>query len=353
MGRLNKVYRKLRPQGVDSFVVLNPINIRYLTGYSGHGAVLLILKTRGKLFVPRLNKEQAIKEVSICAVMSNEKEPIAQAREFSLSKKIEVMGHETTLTYGSFTKLRKLFRGVKLRVIENLIENIRIIKDEEAVIFMKRSARITSQVFNEILPLIRSGMRELDLVAEIEYRFRKKGTEGCAFPPIVASGPNSSLPHATPGRRKFREGDFVTIDMGGYLKGYASDMTRTLVIGKASEKQRRVYLAVKEAQESAIKAARSGIACKQLDKVARDVINRWGFGKRFIHSLGHGVGLAVHELPDVSAKSTFRLEPGMVVTIEPGVYIPRWGGVRIEDTVLVEKDGVTVLTTPKKSLLEV
>lgn len=352
MRRLNKVGRELSHRGIDSFLITDPLNIRYLTGYSGMSAALLVLKTKAKLFVAKLNQEQALIEASGCDVISNEEIPIVQATKFCLSKRMKALGYETQLTYASYRKLRKLSKGITLKAIENLIEGMRIRKEEE-VGFIRKSARITSQVFKEILPLVKPGMREYELAAEIEYRFRKNGADGCAFPPIVASGPNSSLPHANAGRRKIKKGDLLIIDLGCYYKGYASDMTRTIVIGKPSEKQRKVYLAVKEAQEFAMKATKAGIACKQLDKVARDVIKKWGFGERFIHSLGHGVGLAVHELPLISAKSAYKLEPGMVVTIEPGVYIPRWGGVRIEDMVLVGRNTVSILTTPKKELLEV
>lgn len=352
MKRLNRARREFTRLGVDSFLVANPLNIRYLTGFTGTGAILLILKRKAKLYITKLNLEQALIEVRGCEIVSDEEEPIIQAANFCLSKRIKTLGYESQMTYASYRKLRKLCKGIKLKPIGNLVENMRITKEEE-IEFIKKSAKITSQVYKEILPLIEPGIRELDLAAEIEYRFRKKGADWAAFPPIVASGPNSSLPHASPGRRKIKRGDFLIIDMGVYYKGYASDMTRTLVIGKPSQKQKKVYLAVREAQESAIKKAKPGIFCKELDRVARDVISRWGFGERFIHSLGHGVGLAVHELPFLSSKSTYRLKPGMVVTVEPGVYIPKWGGVRIEDTVLVGRDGVTILTTPKKDLVEI
>lgn len=367
MRRLNRVSRELTRRGVDSFLIINPLNIRYLTGYTpatvksrdvaglvkGTGAVLLILKTRAKLFVARLNQEQALKEASECEVISDGQEPIAQATKFALSKRPKALGHETALTFASYRKLRKLSRGIKLKPIDDLIEEMRIRKEGEEVELIRKSAKITSQVFNQILPLMKPGVRELDLATEIEYGFKKRGADGCAFSPIVASGPNSSLPHASAGRRKIRKGDFLIIDMGGYYRGYASDMTRTVVIGRPSESQRKAYSAVREAQESAISSARAGIACKQVDEVARNVISKWGFKERFIHSLGHGVGLAVHELPFLSSNSTRRLEPGMVVTIEPGVYIPKWGGVRIEDTALIGKNGISLLTTSKKKLVEV
>jgi Xaa-Pro aminopeptidase len=365
MTRLNRVRRELRSRGLDSLLIFNPLNIRYLTGYTptavrsldisglvqGAGAVVLLSKRNVKLFVAKLDREQASKDAKDCEIISDHGRPLLQSVQLSLSKRTRVLGYETGLTLTLYKQLKRLAKGITLRPVENVVEEMRIVKHEE-VRFMKKSARITSQVFKEILPLIRPGVRELDLALEIEYRFRKRGADGFAFPPIVASGANSALPHASAGRRKFRKGDLLVIDLGGYYKGYASDMTRTAVIGRATDKQRKVYAAVKEAYDTAMKKVKAGVACSELDKSARDIIGKWGFRQRFIHSLGHGVGLAVHELPFLSTKSSWVLRPGMIVTIEPGVYLPRWGGVRIEDTVLIGRDRPEVLTTAKKRLLE-
>jgi Xaa-Pro aminopeptidase len=366
MRKLNRVFRQLRQQGVDCFLIINPLNIFYLTGYTpvtvksadlaglihGTGAALLVLKSTAKLFVAKLNYDQALKEASQCEVISNGDEPIVQAAKYALSRKIQILGYETAVTHASYGKLKHVCSGVRLKGIDDLIESMRIRKDDE-VHPLKRSAKITSQVFNEILPFIKPGVRELDLALDLEYRLRKKGADRCAFSPIVASGPNSALPHAAAGRRRIRKGDFLVVDLGAYYKGYASDMTRTVVIGRPSQKQREVYGAVREAQHEAMRVAKAGIACKSVDKAARDVISRWGFEEGFIHSLGHGVGLAVHELPYLSLKSRKKLESGMVVTIEPGVYIRGWGGVRIEDTVLIEESGISILTSSKRELVEV
>jgi len=351
MRRLSSVRRQLTRTGVDSFLIVNPLNIRYLTAYAGGGA-LLVLKRSARLFVPRLNQEQALMEACDCQVLSDDEEPIVAAVKSGLPKSTGVLGYETELSYGRYIRLKKVCKGMRLKPVENLVEDMRMKKDGETDL-MKRSARITSEVLKEVVPLIAPRVSELDIAAEIEYRFRKKGADGCAFPPIVASGPNSSLPHAGAGRRKIKKGDFLTIDLGGYYKGYASDMTRTFVVGKPSAKQRQVYNAVRKAQQSAIEGVKAGILCKQIDTVARGILDRQGFGKQFIHSLGHGIGLAVHEFPYLSQKSIHRLESGMVVTIEPGVYIPRWGGVRIEDMVLVEENHATVLTSYRRDLVEV
>jgi len=366
MSKLNRVCKQLTRQGVDSFLIINPLNILYLTGYTpvtvksadlaglihGTGAALLVLKTTAKLFVANLNHGQALKEANQCEVISNGDEPIVQAARHALSRRVRVLGYETAVTLASYGKLRRLCSGIRLKGIDDLIEDMRMRKHDE-VRLIRKSAKITSQVFNDIVPSIKPGIRELDLAIDLEYRLRMKGADRSAFSPIVASGPNSALPHAAAGRRKIRKGDFLVIDIGAYYKGYASDMTRTVVIGRPSQRQLEVYGAVKEAQQFAIGAARAGIACKRVDKVARDVINKRGFKEGFIHSLGHGVGLAVHELPYLSSKSRRKLESGMVVTIEPGVYIPGWGGVRIEDTALVEDNGISVLTSAKRELIEV
>ncbi len=352
MRRAARVRRELSRRSVGSLLISDPLNVHYLCGYPGTPSVLLLLKRSAHLFVARLNYEQAVKQSHSCRVRACD-DPIAEAARFVARRRVPGVAYETTLALSSYRRWRRLTRRIPQKAADGLVERIRTEKDEEEISFIRRSAQITSRVMNETIPLIKPGVRELDLAAEIEYRFRKNGSAGCAFPPIVASGPNSSLPHAVPGTRRIRRGDFVTIDLGGSYRGYASDMTRTFVVGRASEKQRRVYEAVQKAQEKARRAVSPGKSCREIDSAARDLLVHAGLGERFIHSLGHGVGLAVHEGPQLSQKSRSKLTVGMVVTIEPGVYIPRWGGVRIEDTVLVRRDGADVLTRGARKLVEI
>jgi len=199
----------------------------------------------------------------------------------------------------------------------------------------------------------RPGIKENDIAAEIDYQMKKKGADKPSFDTIVVSGEKSAMPHGKPGERRLKKGDFVTLDFGAVYKGYHADFTRTVVIGKASKKQKKIYEIVKKAQEEAINRIKPGMLCKEADSIAREVIKKEGYGKYFGHSLGHGVGLEIHELPRLSFLSNSKIRENSVVTIEPGVYLPDFGGVRIEDTVVVRKNGIEVLTKFTKELIEI
>ncbi|MFH1010255.1 MAG: M24 family metallopeptidase, partial [bacterium] len=203
-----------------------------------------------------------------------------------------------------------------------------------------------------LLGMLKPGITEIDLAAEVLYRHRKYGASGDSFDAIIASGPNSALPHAHPTKRKIRKGDFVTFDIGCFYEGYSSDLTRTFVMGKATPKQRKVYQTVLKANQKAIRTAKAGMDGFDLDKVARDLIKKAGYGPKFGHGLGHGLGMEVHAFPRLSRLVHAKLKPNMVVTIEPGIYIPRWGGVRIEDDVCIKRGGCEVLTSFPKELIE-
>jgi Xaa-Pro aminopeptidase len=211
--------------------------------------------------------------------------------------------------------------------------------------------RITDEVFAELLGILKAGMREKDVAAEITYRHRMHGADGDAFDPIVAGDERGSQPHARAGDRTLRRGELVTLDFGCTVKGYHSDLTRTVAIGRPTQRAKEIYRVVHEAQSAALHAARGGMPASALDGVARKVITDAGYGAAFSHSLGHGLGLHIHERPRVSALSKETLTPGSVVTIEPGVYIPGWGGVRIEDDILLTATGCSVLTTAPRDLL--
>lgn len=227
-----------------------------------------------------------------------------------------------------------------------------MIKDETELGLMRRAAEIADQAFAEVLPLVKPGVAERDLAAELEYRMKRLGAEGPAFETIVASGFRSSLPHGRASEKRIEHGDFVTFDFGAIYRGYCSDMTRTVVVGEPTEKQREIYGIVLEAQRRGVAACRAGITGKELDAVCRSYIAEKGYGEAFGHGTGHGVGRFIHEGPKVSLRGeNDRLEAGMVVTIEPGIYLPGWGGVRIEDMVLVTETGCEPFTKTPKDLL--
>lgn len=241
-------------------------------------------------------------------------------------------------------KLESLPSPVILEAMDGVVESMREVKDEFEINAMKKSAELMSEVLDEIIPKVEPGVTEREIAWRIESTARDKGADGMAFPPIVASGPNSALPHAVPSDRKLKAGEPIIIDVGARLEGYCSDMTRTLFLGEPDSEFRIIYHTVRQAQLEALKAIKPGVESNAPDKIARDFIAHAGFGDYFIHSLGHGVGLATHEGPRLGPLKPVILEKGMVVTVEPGIYIPEKGGVRLEEMVVLEEDGPRVLT---------
>ncbi|MCK5573372.1 MAG: aminopeptidase P family protein, partial [Bacteroidetes bacterium] len=259
----------------------------------------------------------------------------------------------THVTYAVYQELRRRFPGVQFRPTSDFVEQIALAKDARELGLITQAVRITDRVFEEVLEQIRPGVRELDIAAEISYLHRRMGAEKDAFDPIVASGGRGALPHARPSRRRFTKGDFVTLDFGCTVGGYSSDLTRTVAVGSVSRRKREAYGVVLAAQEEAIDAVRPGMWARELDRIAREKIRKAGYGTYFTHSLGHGLGLHVHERPRISAVSRDRLVKGAVVTIEPGVYLPGEFGLRIEDDVSITRNGCRVLTSAPKELLVV
>jgi Xaa-Pro aminopeptidase len=262
------------------------------------------------------------------------------------------IGYESDrITEARAQKLRSLLPKHIFVAFSDLIAPQMQIKDAGEVALIEKAARIADDCFASVLQYIKPGVRERDIAAELEYQMQKAGSEDVPFGTIVASGPRSALPHGRASVRRIKSGEFVTLDFGATVGGYVSDITRTVVMDQASPRQRRVYGVVRRAQQTALHAARSGMVCSDLDKSARNVIKRAGHGPRFGHGLGHGIGLAVHEGPSVNAKSNTVLRPGMVITIEPGVYFPGWGGVRIEDDIVIGRGGNRVLTRSDRELV--
>lgn len=280
-----------------------------------------------------------------------EKKPLLSAAARWLSRKGPgAAGYEDDhLSCRAFRVLeREVHRSVRLVPAGGIVEDLRIIKDEDEIEQIREAGRITVEVFEEVLPQVGVGARESDLVAEIEYRMLRKGAEGAAFETIVASGPRGALPHARASSRRLQKDELVILDLGAILGGYAADMTRTVYLGRPSQRVRRLYSAVLEAQRLATESLQAGIRAGDVDKVARRALARRGLAKYFTHSTGHGVGLEIHERPRVGRGEKTRIEAGCVVTTEPGVYLKGFGGIRIEDTVAVGPEGPEILTTAPK-----
>lgn len=355
--RLRKLKNRMKKEGLDGFLVTNLLNVHYLTGFTGSSAFLFIGR-RVHFFTDFRYQEQSKKEVTPKAVVHiTPKGFIEELTALKELANVTRLGFEALhLTVSFLDVLKKKLRKVaklKWTPTKGLVEEMRVVKDTDEIELIAKASSITDKTFAEILPLIKPGVTERDLAAEIVYRFQKYTGLPPAFPAIVASGPHSAMPHAKPTNRKLKAGDFLTFDMGCKWKGYASDFTRTVVIGKATDKHKEIYSIVRKAQRRAIEGIRAGISSKAADALARDHITEKGYGERFGHGLGHGVGLNVHEAPRLAAFSNGKLRAGSVVTVEPGIYLPDWGGVRIEDLVVVTKDGVRILSkTPRDKLLE-
>ena len=342
----------LRAHGLDALLVFSPARVRYLTGFTGSSGLAVIGDRRGWLLTDGRYALQSTQEVSAVRCIIAGGGLVDEMAGRGLLKGVGSVGFEAEdLTFAVHRNLRKRLPGVTLVPTSGLVEDLMVVKEPEELALIREAIGISEYVFREVLALIAPGVSELELVGRISALHRRYGAEGDAFEPIVASGPRSALPHARASSRRIRKGDLVTLDLGCVRGGYSSDITRTVAVESLSSRLRRIYQAVYEAGQAAVDQARGGLDARALDAVARRVITRHGFGKYFVHSLGHGLGLQVHERPRISSRSKDRLCAGSVVTIEPGVYVQDIGGVRIEDDVLLKEQGCEVLTSVPRELL--
>jgi Xaa-Pro aminopeptidase len=348
--RILRLRACVRSSDVDAFLILDLKNIRYLCGFSGSDGALLVGPGKPVLLVDGRYMTQAAEEAPAVRVVLY-RDKITGIADALSSGGIERVGFEPGIVTVEFLHaLRRKARKIKWKALPTELGALRALKDPGEIDRIRRAIRIAEGALTSILGRIRPGMSERDIAVELDYAMRLGGAESSSFDTIVASGPNSALPHARPGRRKIRKGDLLVVDHGASYRGYRSDETCTFAVGRPGKKQERIYAVVKEAHDRALEAVRPGIACRDIDAVARSVIGKAGLGDCFPHGTGHGVGLDVHESPRLSALSESVLEEGMVVTIEPGVYLPGFGGVRIEDMVLVERGGARLLTQFSKEL---
>jgi len=347
--RLKKIRNSLKRKRIDGFIVTDIHNIHYLTGFSGSSSLLLITR-RENIFVtdPRY-KEQAEGEVRGWDINIEKKEMIRTIRKLSRKIGLKRVGIESSVSYDFF---RRLSGDLLLTSFKGLIERLRSVKDSMELRLIKEAVRRAETAFLEVRPYIKRGVKERAIAMRLEESLKKKGCRHIPFDVIVASGPNSAKPHARPTERKLSKGDLVIVDLGGEADGYFSDITRTLLVDKGDDfnKKREIYQLVLEANKKAISQVSPGIESREVDSSARKVINRAGYGEFFGHGTGHGLGLQVHESPHITWGKRGVIKENMVFTIEPGIYLPGFGGVRIEDMVMVGRDGSKVLTKLPKEL---
>ena len=351
--RINQVIQKLDEHNLDSLYVTNITNVRYLSGFTGSAGSMLISKEKSYFFTDGRYTEQVKNQVQNSQIFITGSTHVKEIYNQKIIKNNSRVGFEANhVSYSLYRCLVGQFPNTTWISTENIVEHIAAVKDINEIDSLKTAIQITDKVFDEILTLLAPGVSESKIAATISYKFKEYGADGDSYDPIVASGWRSALPHATPTEKKLEKGDFVVMDFGALYNGYHADMTRTVLIGKATQKHRDIYSIVSDSQIAGIKKAKAGVTGADVDKACRDVIEKAGYGKFFTHSTGHGIGLEVHTLPRLSSANKTKLLENYVVTIEPGIYIPKWGGVRIEDDCLLAKDSCIPLNKSTKELLE-
>lgn len=353
--RLHRLRLSLSSLGADAILVSSLPNIRYLCGFTGSSGLLLIESSGGAFFTDSRYTFQAHEEVA-GARIHIAKQGLLRAAGEALRRK---RGHRrvafspSSLTVAQKQSLEAATgKGMRWVPDQSVVEKLRCVKDASELASMQEAADIISRVFEAVLPLIRPGISELGLAAEIEHEMKRRGASGASFETIVASGVRSAWPHARPSSNLLKKDELVVLDQGAILRGYCSDMTRTVFLGKAPGRIRKLYKAVLDAQQAAKAAVRPGVKAGDVDRAARAVLRQAGLARYFTHSTGHGLGLEVHEMPRLGRGDEFVLQEGMVVTVEPGVYVEGLGGVRIEDDVVVTAQGALDLTNAPREFLE-
>lgn len=347
---LDKLVSSL-PRSADGMLIVSETNRRYFTSFPSSDGILLVTKNGSVFLTDSRYIEEAQNTVRCCEVAELKK---VSEQLPELCKKFGVkvlMAESERLTVAQLNSYRKILKGITLTTVgtDKLIDRLRMVKTEDEKNSVIRAQRIAEKAYGHILGFIREGVTEREIALELDFFMLRNGAEAISFETIAISGANTSKPHGVPTDKKVCRGDLVTMDYGAVVNGYHSDMTRTVAVGEVSDEQVRVYNTVLEAQLKSLDTLREGVKCSDADRAARDCINEKGYGEYFRHSTGHGVGLEIHEKPNLSPKSDFILQSGNIVTVEPGIYIPGKFGVRIEDLAIITKFGCENLTKiPKK-----
>jgi len=351
MVKIEKLRSNFSQHGIDGILITSPFNRRYISNFTGSAGVVLISADKAQFITDFRYIEQATKQCEGFEIIKFSGSIPEEAARLAKKLGIQKLGFEEDhLTYSSFKVYEKEIEA-KLVPTSGIIEKLRLIKTDAEINILKVAADIADAAFKHILDFIRPGKTELEVSNELEFFMRRAGATSSSFDTIVASGHRSALPHGVASNKVIETGDFVTLDYGAYYNGYVSDITRTVAVGEPNAKLKEIYDIVHEAQLKGMEGIKPGISGKEADALTRDYISEKGYGEYFGHSTGHGIGLEVHEGPGLSMKSDIILEPGMVVTCEPGIYIPGLGGVRIEDDTLITKDHNVALTHSTKELI--
>jgi len=353
--RRDKLRRKLRRQKLEALLVTSFTNVSYLTGFTGDDSYLLITPQKAILLSDErytTQLEAECPEITL-EIRGPGKKMLSRVVKVVEKLKLKQLGFESmSMTVALRDAIDECLKNVELVAAEGWVEELRMVKDRDEIAQTRVACDIAQRAFQVVRASLTPDMTELQIAADLEYQARRFGGTRLSFPPIVGVGKRAALPHGSPTDVRLDADDFVLIDWGVVANQYMSDLTRILVTGKISAKLRKIYNIVLKAQRAGIEAIRPGVTCATVDKAARSVIEKAGFGKQFGHGLGHGTGLEIHEAPRMARNQETKLESGMIVTVEPGIYLPDWGGVRIEDDILVTKAGHEVLTSVPKELDE-
>ncbi len=344
--RQGKLIKLLRSKSLDTLLVRKKQNIFYLTGVKGEDAILFFSGRQNFLITDSRYKEEYSRRIKNCQVkVVEEKDKYAYLEETSRKTRSRRIGFESNyFSYSEHSSLKKKMGKISLVPVSNIIESLRMIKDRYEIKLIKNACKDGCSIMNYAVKTVGPHLSEESIKNRVEQRIASKGIKRADFDIIVAAGKNASMPHASASRKKVKKGEMVIIDLGTMNYGYNSDLTRTVFLGRIDRKYLRIYNIVLDAQKKAIENIKPGLSAGHIDRISRQYISSKGLGRYFIHALGHGIGLETHERPSISRSSSILLEEDMIMTVEPGVYIPGWGGVRIEDVVLVTRDGCEILT---------
>jgi Xaa-Pro aminopeptidase len=353
--RLERLRQVMQQQAIPAILITNAFNRQYMTGFTGSSGYVYVTQDRAVFLTDFRYMTQASQETVGYEILEHQSSGVAASVKELLRKQgITRLGFEQAdVTYGAFLSYQHELAGIELVPTNQIIEKLRMIKDAGELQIMQEAADLADQTFSHILTKLKPGVSELDIALEIEIFIRKNGGTSTSFDTIVASGERSALPHGRASERILKANEFVKMDFGAYYKGYCSDITRTVVIGKPTDKHKEIYNIVLEAQLHCLEHLQPGMTGSAGDALCRDVIAKYGYGDNFGHGTGHSLGMEIHESPRLSKQDNTILTPGMVVTVEPGIYLPGFGGVRIEDDVVLTDTGIKILTHSTKDFLTI
>ncbi|MFF2909890.1 MULTISPECIES: Xaa-Pro peptidase family protein [Bacillales] len=347
--RVSKLRKALLDQGLDAMLITSDINRRYLSGFTGSSGYVLVTGDEAYLLTDFRYMTQAADQSNGLKVVEHASKFLDTVRELlPAGNNVRIGFEQDQVAYSAYTAYAEALKPAELVPVSKIVENLRTYKDEEELAVMRRAGALADDTFRHILNVIKPGMTERDVDLEMEFYMRTHGATSSSFDTIVASGERSSMPHGVASSRVIKGNEFITLDFGALLDGYCSDLTRTIALGSPDPKLKEIYDIVLEAQLHTLANIKPGMTGRECDALARDIITRYGYGEQFGHSTGHGLGMEVHEWPRLSKLSDEIMEPGMVVTVEPGIYLPGLGGVRIEDDVVITESGISLLTHSSK-----